>query len=84
MLPPAVNDAIQLLLARLGTSPDGFPALFAHWRRLDRRRASASLPADIVVHADVLDRALPALTRSSNGTADLTRMLSEPAAPVIE
>lgn len=83
MLPPSVSEAIRFLNDRLGTTPHGFAALFAHWRRLDRRRASASLSADVVAQADVLDRALPALTRSSNGTADLARLLSEPGGELI-
>ncbi|MEI8255304.1 MAG: hypothetical protein WCJ30_06475, partial [Deltaproteobacteria bacterium] len=83
MLPPAVSDALTFLLDRLGSIPHGRAALFAHWRRLDRRRASASLPADVVTRADVLDRAFPALTRSSNGTAELSKLFHAPAGELI-
>jgi serine/threonine-protein kinase len=82
MLPAAVSDAFQSLTAYLASAPGARDALGAHWR-LAAAGASTGLDPAVRAHADVLDRALPALTRSTNGTADLGQLFHEPAGEVL-
>ena len=78
MLPAQVQDA----LATLSPLAGALGALQKHWRG-DAPDASASLSDAERAAADVLDRALPTLSRSTSGNADLGALFGKPAGELV-
>lgn len=82
MLAPAVRDAFARLTQyfQAGEDPaEARAALLAYWRGPQYEGPEHKLASEVEPAADVLDRALPALTRSNNGTQELVALLAEPA-----
>ena len=74
MLPPQVTEALSTLATALTSAPSLAHGLHTRWRSggFDR---SVAIPAEAAAAADVVDRALPTLTRSQNGVNDLGALL---------
>jgi hypothetical protein len=81
MLPAPVRDALALL----ASPPDSFltllPALGERWRR--GPLGDAGLSIEQRAAADILDRALPTLTRSPSSASELAQLLGTPAGEVV-
>ncbi len=73
MLPAPVKDALALLAADPGAFPALLPALEERWRRGAGGAAALTEPA--AAAADVLERALPTLTRSPTSAGELAQRL---------
>lgn len=82
MLATAVREAFATLTPFL-SSTLAFRALMAHWRSVAFDDAIQLLEPAHIAAATVLDKALPALTRSSNGTAELSQLFAEPEGEVL-
>ncbi len=82
MLSSAVTEAFRTLTSSLATGPVALDALLSHWRGI-ASEGGALISGDARGAADVLDRAMPALTRSTNGTADLSALFGEASAEVL-
>ncbi len=82
MLPPPVTDALATLASALEASPALAHGLHTRWRS-GGYEASVDLPDDVLGAADVLDRALPTLTRSQNGVNDLGQLFGTSAGDVV-
>jgi serine/threonine-protein kinase len=87
MLPAQVQDALAVLSSELSSAEASGgaalrEALDARWRALggDPR---GPLSAGACAAADVLDRALPTLTRSASGVADLAQLFGGPPGDVV-
>ncbi|UJR85998.1 serine/threonine-protein kinase [Sandaracinus amylolyticus] len=81
MLPAAVQEALSTLTAALAVDPAIQGALYARWRA--NAMPEPDLPREVGAAADVLDRAMPALTRSQNGLADLGALFGDPAGAIV-
>src|SRR5688572_23171393 len=79
MLPAQVQDALRTLTAALGQSSGTRSALHARWRGVGGSGLSPPLHAA----ADVLDRALPTLTRSTNGVLELSQLYDDPQGEIV-
>jgi serine/threonine-protein kinase len=80
MLAPTVREAFARLTQYLQTHSDpseARAALLAYWRGPLHESSKHKLATDYQPAADVLDRALPALSRSNNGTQELAALLHE-------
>jgi len=85
MLPAQVQDALAVLSSELSAAEPPGPvrdALRARWRGASDASPDA-LSADARAAADVIDRALPTLTRSTNGVADLSQLFGGPPGDVV-
>jgi hypothetical protein len=82
MLAPAVHEAFATLTPFLDSTL-AFRALMAHWRAATFDDAIELLAPEHRAAATVLDKALPALTRSSNGIVELSRLFGEPEGEVL-
>jgi serine/threonine-protein kinase len=68
MLPAQVEEALSMLTSALARSPQLNAALHARWRGENR---GETLPDAVRVAADMLDKAMPTLTKTQGGIADL-------------
>ncbi len=82
MLATSVREAFATLTPFL-TSTLTFRALMAHWRLTSFDDAVKLLEPVHKAAATVLDKALPALTRSTNGTAELAQLFAGPEGEVL-
>ncbi|MBI5532817.1 MAG: serine/threonine protein kinase [Deltaproteobacteria bacterium] len=80
MIPEQVQSAIDTLTSTLASAPVCSDALFLRWRAGESNEA---LSAEACAAADVVDRAFPALSRSSVGTADLGALFGEPRGEIV-
>ncbi len=78
MLPAQVQDA----LAQLSPIAASHAELVRYWRGTEPG-PPPPFSADQLAAADVIDRALPTLSRSTSGVADLARLLGEPAGEIV-
>jgi serine/threonine-protein kinase len=81
MLPAPVRDALALLSSDPSSFSGLLPALSERWRRGSSVDAAPSLEARAA--AEVLERALPSLTRSPTSAAELAQLLGTPAGEVV-
>lgn len=82
MLPSQVQDALQTLSTALAKDPSLSEPLRANWG-LNHANVSDTLPGDVQGAADIVDRALPTLTRTANGTSDLAALFGNPQGDVV-
>ena len=82
MLPAPVQDALSTLATALLGSPALHAALYSRWRAASIDR-SGSLAEEVRAAADALDRAMPTLTRSQNGIAELGQLFGDPRGEIV-
>jgi serine/threonine-protein kinase len=75
MLPAQVEEALSMLTSALASSPQLNAPLHAHWRG---ERGDHGLPDAVRVAAEMLDKAMPALTKTQGGLADLAGLFAKP------
>jgi serine/threonine-protein kinase len=82
MLPAQVTEALTTLASSLEAAPSLAHALHTRWHSagLDR---SVPIPSEVAAAADVVDRALPTLTRSQNGVIDLGSLFGTPQGEIV-
>jgi hypothetical protein len=87
MLSAQLEDAFSTLTATVAANPALSAPLYARWRAAAPGgpvdASELALPDDLRSAADLIDKTLPALTRSQNGLADLGALLATPAGEMI-
>ncbi len=82
MLPAQVQDALHTVSAALTGDPALAETIRANWA-LEPIGDDKRLPEAIATAEEVIERALPTLTRTSNGTNDLVALIGTPLGDVL-
>src|ERR1043165_4300182 len=82
MLPPQVTEALSSLSSALSATPALAHGLHTRWKSAGYDK-SVPVPPEVAAAADVVDRALPTLTRSQQGVADLGGLFGTPTGDVV-
>lgn len=87
MLPGQVQQALSTLTSAVAERPTLQGALYGRWRAASSAAAvdpgTGDLSEELRAAADALDRAMPPLTRSQVGLADLGALFGEPAGEIV-
>lgn len=82
MLPESVLESLATLARELTSSETAQDSLYAHWRRIGYDDGH-KLSAEAVAAADLLDRAMPGLSKSNGAVADIAKLYGETTGEVI-
>ncbi|MFO0613787.1 MAG: serine/threonine-protein kinase [Polyangiaceae bacterium] len=87
MLSQQLHDALSTLVASIEAQPEVEAQLAARWRAATPGatvdEAAGEVGADLGAAADLVDKTLPALTRSQNGLNDLVALFGKPEGEVV-